>query len=166
MLKEEYRNIHGRNVLEIATGSGFTAYLLNNDNSYTGMDISSGLLFQAIRKFKENNFGDIEFYLANANEMPFINEFFDVAICDLSLNFLGNIEIFIKELTRVMKKGSTFYCSVPLPERKDPKVKIRGILYSENELKTWFEKYNFNFIPKPFENGALLYFEAKFNSDE
>jgi SAM-dependent methyltransferase len=166
ILKKEYQNIHGKNLLEIATGSGYAAYLLNSDNSYTGIDISSGLLCQAVNKFKENNFRDAEFFVADANEMPFNNEFFDVAICDLSLNFLGNIETFIKELKRVMKNGSIFYCSVPVPERKDLKSKIRGRLYSENELKIWFEKCRFSFIPKPFENGALLYFEAKLNSDD
>jgi len=166
ILKEEYQNIHGKNLLEIATGSGSAAYLLNNDNSYTGIDISSGLLLQAVKKFKDNNFQNAEFFVADASDLPFSNEFFDVAICDLSLNFLDNIESFIKELKRVIKKGSVFYCSVPVPKRKDPKVKIHGTLYSENELKTCFEKSNFSFISKPFENGALLYFEAKLNFND
>jgi len=166
ILREEYKNIHGKNLLEIATGSGFSAHLLNNDNSYSGIDISSGLLLQAVKKFKDKNFHDAEFYIADAKDLPFSNEFFDVTVCDLSLNFLGDIESFIKELKRVMKKGSIFYCSVPVRERKDPKVKIHGALYSENELKTWFEKSGFSFIPKPFENGALLYFEAKPDSGD
>jgi ubiquinone/menaquinone biosynthesis C-methylase UbiE len=88
-----------------------------------------------------------------------------VAICDLSLNFIGNIETFVKEIKRVMKQGSKFFCSVPVPERKEPKVKIHGSLYSENELKTCFEKFGFSFVPKPTENGALLYFVAKLNTD-
>lgn len=133
LLKEEYRNIHAKNLLEIATGSGSAAYILNNDNSYTGIDISSGLLLQAVKKFKEKNFHDAEFFIADAINLPFSNEFFDVTVCDLSLNFLGNIESFIKELKRVMKKDSIFYSSVPVPERKDPKVKIHGALYSENQ---------------------------------
>jgi SAM-dependent methyltransferase len=165
ILKEQYLNIHNMNLLEIAAGSGSAAYLLNNDNSYTGIDISSRLLYQAVKKFKENNFQDAEFFIADACDLPFINGFFDAAICNLSLNFLGNIERFIKELKRVMKKGSNFYCSVPIPERTDPKAKIHGNLYSEDELKTWFEKNNFDFMPKAFVNGALLYFEAKLNSN-
>lgn len=166
ILKEEYQKINGRNVLEIATGSGFTASLLNPDNSYAGIDISSGLLLRAVKKFKENKFRDTHFFVADANELPFINDLFDVVICDLSLNFIGDIEVFIQELKRVMKKEAVFYCSVPVPERKSPKVQIHGRLYSENELKTVFEKYNFSFISKPFENGTLLYFEAKLNSKD
>jgi ubiquinone/menaquinone biosynthesis C-methylase UbiE len=166
ILKEEYQKIQGRNVLEIATGSGFTASLLNPDNSYAGIDISRGLLICAVKKFKQNNFRDTHFFVVDAKDMPFVNDFFDVVICDLSLNFIGDIEVFIQELKRVMKKEAVFYCSVPMPERKSPKVQIHGSLYSENELKIFFEKYNFSFIPKQFENGALLYFEAKLNSKD
>ena len=138
ILKAEYQKITGSNVLEIATGSGFTASLLNPDNFYAGIDISRGLLLRAVKRFKQNNFRDTHFFVADANDIPFINDFFDVVICDLSLNFLGEIEVFIQELKRVMKKEAVFYCSVPLPERKNPKVQIHGSLYSENELKTFF----------------------------
>jgi SAM-dependent methyltransferase len=160
ILKSEYQNFTGRNLLEIAAGSGFSASLLNKNNSYSGIDISSGLLKLAEKRFIENGFEDFEFFVADASDLPFSDEYFDIVICDLSLNFLGDIETFIKELKRVMKKDSRFYCSVPLPERKDPKVVIHGNLYSENELKTWFEKNNFHFSIKPVENGALAYFEA------
>jgi len=166
ILKGEYQDIHGKNLLEIATGSGFSAKLFSNDNSYTGIDISSGLLFQAVRKFKNLDFPEAEFFVTIANDLPFINDFFDIVICDLSLNFLGDLEIFIKEIKRVMKKGSIFYCSVPVPEKKHPKVIIRGNLYSENELKTNFEKYNFIFTPRPIENGSLLYFNARLQSND
>jgi ubiquinone/menaquinone biosynthesis C-methylase UbiE len=161
LLKEEYGNIVGKKILDIASGSGYSALLLDNRNSYTGIDISKGLLVRAARKFRDNNFGDAEFYVADASDMPFADKCFDVAICDLSLNFLGDIGTFIRELKRVLKDDSVFYCSVPVPERKDPKSKIHGNLYSEMELKEWFGKYGFRFIPKKHENGALLYFEAR-----
>ena len=100
ILKEEYQDIHGINLLEIATGSGFSSELISNDNSYTGTDISSGLLSQAVRKFKNSNFRDTEFYVATASDLPFNNSYFDVVICDLSLNFFGEIHTFIKEIKR------------------------------------------------------------------
>jgi SAM-dependent methyltransferase len=160
ILKNEYQNLTGKNLLEIASGSGFSASLLNRNNSYSGIDISSGLLKLAEKRFSEKGFEDFELFVADASDLPFSDEYFDIVFCDLSLNFLGDIETFIIELKRVMKKDSCFYCSVPIPERKDPKVVIHGNLYSENELKTWFEKYNFHFNMKPVENGALAYFEA------
>jgi ubiquinone/menaquinone biosynthesis C-methylase UbiE len=161
LLKEEYKAIQNKNILEIATGSGFSSELLNNNNSYTGIDISVGLLKQAVRKFKAHQFTDAEFFVSPANDLPFSNQIFDIVICDLSLNFLGDLDSFIKEMKRVMKAPSVFYCSVPVPEKKDPKVVIHGNLYSENELKIHFEKFNFIFYPRPIENGALLYFNAR-----
>ena len=161
ILKKEYHPIQSKIILEIATGSGFSSEILSKNNSYTGIDISVGLLKQAVRKFKEQNFPDAEFFVSPANDLPFNNQFFDIVICDLSLNFLGDLDNFIKEIKRVMKTGSVFYCSVPVPEKKDSKVVIHGNLYSENELKTNFEKYNFVFTPRPAENGALLYFKAR-----
>ncbi len=160
LLKKEYETIQNKNILEIATGSGFSSELLNKNNSYTGIDISVGLLKQAVRKFKDHQFADVEFFVSPANDLPFSNQIFDIVICDLSLNFLGDLDSFIKEIKRVMKTSSVFYCSVPVPEKKHSKVVIHGNLYSENELKIQFEKFNFIFNPRPIENGALLYFNA------
>jgi len=59
-----------------------------------------------------------------------------------------------------MKPESAFYCSVPVPERKDAGVTIHGNLYSEKDLKSGFEKHGFTFNTSSVENGALLYFNA------
>ena len=160
ILKNEFHNIHNKKILEIATGSGNAVNFLNNDNHFIGIDISPELLRKAAKKFKQYEFQDAEFYIADAKNLPFRNDFFDIGICNLSLNFFGDIGPFISELKRVIKKGAKFYCSVPIPERKPQKSKIRGTLYSEKELKAIFEKYGFNFESKPDENGAVLYFTA------
>jgi SAM-dependent methyltransferase len=163
ILKNEYQNIRHSNILEIATGSGNIVYILNSHNKYTGIDISSGLLRKACLRFEETGFKEFELYNASAEELPFSDQIFDFAICNLSLNFFKDIDLFIRELKRVLKQGGTFFCSVPVPERKLPDSKIRGNLYSEKELKSIFEKYHFIFESKPFENGALLYFSAILN---
>ena len=158
ILKNEFKDIRNRNIIEIATGSGNVAYYLNNHNKYTGIDISPGLLKKAYTKFQKYGFKDIELYIASADDLPFTDNVFDFAICNLSLNFFINIELFIQELKRVLKSGSTFFCCVPIPERKPSKSKIRGSLYSEKELNEIFKKYGFDFECKPYENGAVLYF--------
>jgi|AntAceMinimDraft_17_1070374.scaffolds.fasta_scaffold59140_2 ubiquinone/menaquinone biosynthesis C-methylase UbiE len=166
LLRKEFKNIHNKNILEIATGSGNAVFFLNNDNQYTGIDISSGLLRQADRRFAKFGFKNVELYNASASELPFDDNNFDMGICNLSLNFFDNIELFIKELSRVLKAEATFFCSVPAPERKTSKSIIHGTLYSENELKTFFQKYSFDFESKPYKNGALLYFIAKLKENE
>jgi len=84
--------------------------------------------------------------------LPFINEFF------------SDTKLFIKELKRVLKHESTFFCSVPVPERKPVKSTIHGTLYSEKELKTFFESAGFKFDSKSQKNGAVLYFMASLYS--
>ena len=59
-----------------------------------------------------------------------------------------------------MKNGASFYCSVPVPERKDSKAIIHGNLMTEREIQILFERFDFTFMPRSFKNGALLYFEA------
>jgi SAM-dependent methyltransferase len=160
ILKEESKEINHAKILEIATGSGNAVNFLNKVNNYTGIDISPGLLRRAHSKFNESGFEMVELYIASADDLPFPDHCFDFAFCHLSLNFFGDIELFIRELRRVLKHGATFFCSVPVPERKPAKSIIHGTLYSENELKTFFEKNCFRFESKSHDNGALLYFTA------
>ncbi|MDM8534445.1 class I SAM-dependent methyltransferase [Clostridiaceae bacterium HSG29] len=160
ILKNEFIDIHSLNIIELGTGSGALAEVLPNDNRYVGIDISKGLLKKANYKFKKNNFDNFELYNSSADELPFEDNSFDYAICNLSLNFFDDINLFINELKRVLKTNSIFFCSVPIPERKLEKSKISGTLYSENELNQIFKKYDFDFESKSYENGAILYFTA------
>ena len=160
ILSKEFGDVHQKRILEIATGSGNAVNFLSNDNHYTGLDISIGLLKRAMKNLVKAGFKDAKCYIADAIELPFRDKVFDVAICNLSLNFFKDTELFIVELKRVLKEGGVFYCSVPLPEKKSLNVRIRGILYTREELKQLFEKQQFIFESLPYENGVLLYLKA------
>lgn len=160
ILKREFKDIHDKEVLEIATGSGTISEVLPNDNKYVGIDISKGLLKKAYSRFKAKGFQNFELYNTSAEILPFDENTFDFAVCNLSLNFFDNIELLLHDLRKMLKTNSTFFCSVPIPERKPEKSKIRGTLYSEKELNEIFEKYDFDFESKPYKNGAVLYFTA------
>lgn len=56
ILSQELKNIHGRRVLELATGSDSAVNFLPNDNKYTGTDISPGLLSKAVKRFRTAGF--------------------------------------------------------------------------------------------------------------
>jgi SAM-dependent methyltransferase len=160
ILKKELGDLRRKDVLEIATGGGNTASFLNSTNRYTGIDISAGLLRVACRRFREYGFKDAEFYNVSAENLPFRDHCFDFAICNLSMHFFRDIEMFVAELKRVLIPGSLFFCSVPVVGRKPEQSRIRGTLYPEKELKSLFEKHHFRFESKPYLNGALLYFSA------
>jgi ubiquinone/menaquinone biosynthesis C-methylase UbiE len=165
ILKNEFKDIHGMNILELASGSGDAVIFLNSDNAYTGVDVSKGLLQIACKKLDKYRFSNSELYLADACDLPFQDNYFDIAICNLSLNFFQNIDRFILELQRVLKKHGTFYCSIPIPEKKKKDVTIHGTLYSVEELRKRFQKQSFNFEELPYENGALLYFKASLRTE-
>jgi SAM-dependent methyltransferase len=161
ILGEIFENVSDRVIIEFATGSGDAIRFLNNRNIYAGVDISSGLLRLAKKKFGEWGFTIFELYSSDACETPFQDNTFDVAICNLSLNFFKSIDKFLSELQRILKPNGIFYCSVPIPERKKSKAIIHGTLYKHDDLKKLFENKNFNFEPLPHENGALLYFKTR-----
>jgi SAM-dependent methyltransferase len=161
ILSQELKDIHGKHVLELATGSGSAVNFLPNDNKYTGTDISPGLLRKAVKKFRAAGFREeVEFYVTSSDDLPFDDNIFSICICILSLNFFNDVKNVFKEIKRVLVPGGVFICSVPVPERKRLQSTIRGTLYSEEELAGICKEHGFKFEGIPFENGALLYFRA------
>ena len=159
-LDQELADIHGKRILELGTGSGSAIRFLNNDNQYTGIDVSPGLLKQAAKRFIKADFHDPQFYVLSADDLPFDDDNIDVCICILSLNFIGNIEKVFQELSRVLLTNGLFVCCVPVPERNIHQSTIRGVLHSEAEFEEICLKYGFRFERIPIENGTLLYFRA------
>jgi len=160
ILIQELKDIHGKRVLELATGSGSAVNFLANDNLYVGTDISPGLLRKAVKRFEVSGFEKPEFYVAGAECLPFDDNTFDVCLCILSMNFFSDVKKVFQEIKRILIPGAVFVCSVPVPERNKLQSTIRGTLYSEDELKKICKEYSFRFESIPFQNGALLYFRA------
>jgi ubiquinone/menaquinone biosynthesis C-methylase UbiE len=160
ILREEFTETHRKNILEIAAGSGNAVEFLPYDNNYCGTDISAGLLRIAARKFKKHKFIKSDFYISDASLVPIENNKFDICICNLSVNFFNDLKEFILETRRLLKHDGYLFCSIPLPEKKAPEVKIRGKLYSKQELKEIFTELDFRFESLDKENGALIYFRA------
>lgn len=160
MLRQELNGVHGKRVLELATGSGSAIGFLGNDNTYIGTDISPGLLRKAAKRFRSAGFRNPEFYVSKAEDLPFKDELFDVCLCILSLNFLDDQERALKEAHRVLAPGSICFCAVPVPERNRRGNTIRGTLHSEQELRALLQENGFTFEAIPGENGTILYFRG------
>jgi len=160
ILSRELKGVHGKRVLELATGSGSAINFLPNDNQYTGTDISPGLLKKAVKNFRTAGFENAEFYVTSADDLPFEDNHFDIVLCILSLNFLNDVKRVFQEIGRVSDKDAIFICSVPVPERNKAQSTIRGTLYSEEKLEEISRENGYSFESIPAENGALLYFRA------
>jgi SAM-dependent methyltransferase len=160
ILSEELKGVHENRVLELASGSGSASNFLPNDNHYAGTDISPGLLKKALKNFNNAGFKKANFYVASANDLPFADNFFDIVICILSLNFFGDINKVFQEIKRVAAPSAIFICCVPVPERKKIQSTIRGTLYSEEALERMCTQNDLVYEAIPAENGSLLYFRA------
>ena len=160
ILSRELAGIHGKNVLEVASGTGSAVNFVSNDNRYAGTDISPGLLKKAVRNFRDAGFDEADFYVAGADNLPFDDAVFSVCLCILSLNFFPDAGNVFREIKRVLIPGGVLICSVPVPDRNRLQSKIRGNLFSETELENMCREAGFQFENIPAENGALLYFKA------
>jgi len=160
ILSQELEDVKDKRILELAAGSGSASDFLPSGNSYTGTDISAGLLRKAVKRFREADFREPRFYVATADDLPFADDSFDICVCMLSLNFFNDLKAVLAEIRRVLVRGGVFYCSVPVPERKKTTSPIRGKLYSEEELEEYCSLFDLCLETLPVENGALLYFKA------
>lgn len=160
ILAHELAGVHGKQALELAAGSGSAIHFLAGDNRYTGTDISPRLLEITARRFIDAGFSEPEFYVTSAVDLPFANSSFDLCLCILSLNFIGDAGAVFRETRRVLTARGVFVCSVPVPERNRLQSTIRGVLHSQAKLEEICTAHGFAFEPIPAENGALLYFKA------
>ena len=154
------KGVRGKHVLELATGGGSAANFLPSNSHYTGTDISPNLLKIAVKRFRNAGFKNAAFYVTGADDLPFEDNFFDVVLCILCLNFFGDVNKVLREVKRVGASGAPFVCSVPVPERNKARNKIRGTLHSEEALASICKGNGMAFEAIPAENGALLYFKA------
>jgi len=160
ILKQELGGIRNARILELATGSGSIATILDPVNQYNGTDISAGLQRIAARRFREAGFQDAQFYAVSADDLPFADAQFDICICNLSLNFFPDQLKTLREIRRVLHSGGRFFASIPVPERKTTSSPIRGTLYSSAEYRDLCVQAGFDFQEHDHQNGALLYFSA------
>lgn len=160
ILSTEFQDIHGKRVLELATGTGSAVRFLPPDNTYAGIDISPGLLKKAVKKFGDAGFKNAELYVTSADDLPFRDNLFEMILCIVSLNFFPDIDKVFAEIYRVSAPGAVFICSIPVPERKKGRSPIRGTLYTKEEYEGICSKHSLKFEAIPEENGPLLYFRA------
>jgi len=157
ILKSVLEAVRNQQILEIAAGSGSAVNFLDSSNDYTGLDISVRLLKAARVKFLQAGFQECRLYNAAAEELPFEDESFDACLCILSLNFFSSVSKVFSEAARVLRPGGFILIAVPIPERIDPEVRIRGSLLTEKQIAELGRTHRFGYERIDAENGSLLY---------
>jgi len=100
----------GLRALDIGTGLGVLAVMLAEEGAsqVIGVDISPGMLEQAeyLRLSRPTPGGErVSFRLAPAQELPFVDESFDLVTSRLLLNHTRTPERIVREAVRVLKPG-------------------------------------------------------------
>lgn len=97
-------DLEGERALEVACGTGILSLLMSpNFTEVVGVDVATGMVEVARKKAKNKGITNIDFKLAQAENLPFDDNYFDVVVC---LNAIGSLEDDIKvisEMKRVLK---------------------------------------------------------------
>lgn len=135
-------------ILDVATGTGRQAFAFAKNGYYvTGIDLSEDMLKVAI---KENRYENVKFEIADATNLPFEDNSFDVSCVSFALHdmILTIREKALKEMVRVTKpKGTIMIVDYALPKDKIG----RFLIYHIVKL---YEPYYPEFIKSDLE--ALL----------
>ena len=98
--------------LDIATGTGFTAFEASKvSKKVFAIDIASEMINQAEIIAKRRNINNIEFSITSADKLPYPNEYFDLVTCRTGTHHFENFEKSLKEMHRILKHDGTLIIS-------------------------------------------------------
>ena len=118
-----------KDVLEVGSGRGGGASYIaryHGPNSYTGLDISAGLINFCNRYYK---IPGLTFNRGEAENQPFKESAFDVVINVESARCYGNLNVFFREVNRVLKPAGRFLLADMM--KKDEVIKMDERLQQE-----------------------------------
>ena len=125
-----------KTILDIATGTGDLAILMSETQAekIIGLDISAGMLEVGKKKIQDKNLSNrIEMVLADSENMPFEDNYFDAITVAFGVRNFENLEKGLAEILRVLKPNGIFVIlETSIPE-KTP-YKQGYTFYSKNIL--------------------------------
>lgn len=95
----------GEAAIDLGCGTGiYSIWLAEKGLSVTGVDISKEMLKVAKEKSDDKHLA-IDYKQADLYHLPYADETFDLAVCNIVLEFVDSPELVIAESLRVLKKG-------------------------------------------------------------
>ena len=125
-----------KTILDIATGTGDLAILMAQTKApkIIGLDISAGMLEVGKKKIQYKNLSNtIEMVLADSEEMPFEDSYFDAITVAFGVRNFENLEKGLAEILRVLKPNGVFVILETSVPNKTP-YKQGYTFYSKNIL--------------------------------
>lgn len=142
----------GDKILEIGMGNGFfvkNLFDIHNTIKYTGCDFSEAMVDEAnkINTLYVNS-GNVDFFCADAKELPFADDSFDKVFSVNTLYFWDNKELILSEIHRVLKKKGQITIAIRPKSIMQyyPFVKFGFNMYTKDELVYLLSTNNFEVI--------------------
>lgn len=102
-------DVQGLRVLDLGCGTArYCALLAKQDAQVVGVDLSWGMLAQAVSKKSESVLGVVQ---GSLSSLCFPDDHFDLVVCGLTLNHIRDLEGVFEEATRVLKQGGVIVIS-------------------------------------------------------
>ena len=96
-------------VLDIATGGGHVAKTLAPlVKNVTATDLTERMLETTRIHLTENKVQNVTYVLADAEELPFLKNSFDIVTCRIAPHHFPNPDLFIQEVSRVLRPNGRF----------------------------------------------------------
>jgi ubiquinone/menaquinone biosynthesis C-methylase UbiE len=143
--------------LDLGCGIGwavrYAASLANGRGEFYGIDISSKMIERS--EASSTGYKNIHFRKANAEELPFDDDFFDLIICSNSFHHYFSPDNVVREVCRVLKLGGKIYILdatadgfiTRMLDRLAKKLEPAHLkLYSTQEYQTFFRKAELHYV--------------------
>jgi len=142
-------------ILELGCGTGrLLEYIASKPFALYGIDMSSGMLDIARKRFSKNSNGNVLLSIGEASCLDFSSEFFDAVYAILVINLIPNYQQVFDEIARALKPGGLFIFNVPnlagIYLLGGLYVNLRGQTVTANEAG---HRYSHWFLPHEWKNG-------------
>ena len=121
-------------IIDVGSGTGDISKIIfkqNKNVSIYSVDLNLKMLNEAKKQFNDQQKKKIKFINANAENLPFENNFFDKYVISFCLRNITYIEKALHESFRVLKPGGIFYCL----EFSKPTSSLIDFIYSKYKNK-------------------------------
>ena len=162
--------VKGKDVLELATGPGLIAkHVADATNKMVATDFSPAMIAQAKKGDVPAN---LTFEIADASDLQYEDNFFDVVIIANALHVIPNPEKVLSEIDRVLKNDGLLICPTFIHRSADKKenlwakiLKLAGVKFAHQwtaeEFKNLIEGNGWKITASQIISGRIDLFYAE-----